>query len=911
MGLAQGARVGPYEVLGILGAGGMGEVFRARDTRLGREVALKMLPAAVAGDPDRLRRFDQEARAAGALNHPNVLAVLDVGEHEGTPYLVAELLEGETLRERLKGGPLPPRKALDCAGQIARGLAAAHDKGIIHRDLKPENLFVTKDGRVKILDFGLAKAVGGEVSAMESTLAETEPGAVLGTAGYMAPEQVRGKPADLRADIFALGAVLYEMLTGRRAFDGDSAIDRAHAILNKEPPPLADAGVTVSPAVQRVLDRCLEKAPDERFQSVRDLGFALEVVASPSGTSGEGAVAPASAARRVRSRPGWAGIAVAAVLALTAGALGGRWLARDTVPAPAPITATAMHRFHIDVSVSSGVWRVPTAALSPDGRTLVYVDRGELQLRPLAQLAPRALPGTSGASAPFWSPDGASIAFFDPAKLELRATSVHGGATRTICTIKRTASGATAAWGADDRIVFVTQAGVLHEVSARGGEPHPWPVPGIEPGKLTFGDPQFLPDGKRLLVIAWTRDLRSRAYLVAPDGAKPLQGLGDDVDFCSYSPSGHLLYRRKDGRLWAVSFDPARAATTGAPFPIAASGDYPMGAASGTLVYVSPPREQLAWVDREGRVLGEIGEPRQSITHPAIARDGVRVAASVTEAGQTAIWIHDGKRGTSAPVTRDAWDVQPAWLGPTDTLVFASSGRQASIRSTIPTYATFTVLHMVTPSNGGKVTSVPGLIDMETFEPAPSPTGDRIAFATMRPSAGEAEGKLDNYDVWYTSVVDGRPQPLVATPAAELLPAIAPDGKHLAYMSDGTGRMEIYVVTFPDGKRTFGPISRGGGIQPKWSGRGELFFLDAEGLMAAKVDTSRDFTWEEPRRVFTEATLGASIVDRSISPVTLRYDVAPSGDRFAVVRSITGPESGIVVVHNWLAEPEGRPAKAR
>ena len=362
MGLPSGKRIGAYEIVAPLGAGGMGEVYRARDTRLGRDVALKVLPASVAGDADRLRRFEQEARATGALNHPNVLAVYDVGEHEGTPFLVTELLEGATLRERLQAGPLPPRKALEVAGQIARGLAAAHEKGIVHRDLKPENLFVTKDGRVKILDFGLAKAVGGEVSATESTLAETEPGAVLGTAGYMAPEQVRGKPADARADIFAFGAVLYEMLAGKRAFPGDTAIDRAHAILNKEPAPLAEAGVSVPPAVERVLQRCLEKAPDERFHSAADLGFALEALsdASSAGTRAVDAPAP--------RRP-----TVVLVLTLllvvfgVGGVLAGRWLGRhDTTPPSRPAasqpkyTRALFRRGH-----------VTTARFAPDGRTVV------------------------------------------------------------------------------------------------------------------------------------------------------------------------------------------------------------------------------------------------------------------------------------------------------------------------------------------------------------------------------------------------------------------------------------------------------------------------------------------------------------------------------------------------------------
>jgi Tol biopolymer transport system component len=378
MGLAPGTRIGPFEILGPLGAGGMGEVWRARDPRLGRDVAVKVLPTAVVTDADRLRRFEQEARATGALNHPNVLAIHDLGTHEGAPYLVTELLEGATLRARLADGPVPTRKALDWGGQIARGLAVAHDQGIIHRDLKPENLFVTRDGRVKILDFGLAKALGGEATGDDATLAMTEPGAVLGTAGYMAPEQVRGRPADARADIFALGAVLYELLAGRRAFPGDSAIDRAHAILNQEPAPLP---ADVPPVVERLVLRCLEKAPDERFGTARDLGFALEAAATPSEVGAAGTTpAPlaADAAGRRRRR-----VLVAAVVLMTlaAGIAVGRWQGRGpartpavapALPARGPMPAKLRRLTH----QPGGEW---WPAISPDGTWFVYARKNGTQ----------------------------------------------------------------------------------------------------------------------------------------------------------------------------------------------------------------------------------------------------------------------------------------------------------------------------------------------------------------------------------------------------------------------------------------------------------------------------------------------------------------------------------------------------
>jgi eukaryotic-like serine/threonine-protein kinase len=437
MGLASGARLGQYEIVAPLGSGGMGEVYRARDPRLGREVALKVLPPAVREDAERLRRFEQEARAAGALNHPNVLAVYDVGEHEGAPYLVTELLEGATVRERLAAGRVPPRKALEWAAQVARGLGAAHAKGIVHRDLKPENLFVTKDGRVKILDFGLAKALGGEVSATESTLAETEPGAVLGTAGYMAPEQVRGKPADARADIFAFGAVLYELLAGKRAFDGDSAVERGHAILTKDPPPLAASGVTVPAAVERVIQRCLEKATDDRFQSARDLGFALEAFSDTavSGTRAEPARAPLRRAARV------AGLAALLMVFGVGCVLLGRWQGRRPragAPASQPVAAPASQPSFKRITFRHG--SINGARFAEGGRTVAFT--GKFEGEP--QYIHVATPGNSNLRTigPPWaslralSPQG-DVVFGvfsqrDPGSLTLARMSLAGGAPREV-----------------------------------------------------------------------------------------------------------------------------------------------------------------------------------------------------------------------------------------------------------------------------------------------------------------------------------------------------------------------------------------------------------------------------------------------------------------------------------------------
>src|SRR5262245_4195295 len=440
MALGAGVRIGPYEIVSAIGAGGMGEVYRTRDIRLQRDVALKLLPAGVSSDPDRLARFEQEARAAAALNHPNILAVYDVGSYERAPYIVSELLEGETLRERLGNGPVPARKAIEYAIQVARGLAAAHERGIVHRDLKPDNVFVTADGRVKILDFGLAKLIEREpaalgASVLPTTPPQTMPGLVLGTIGYMAPEQVRGLAADARTDIFAFGALLYEMLSGRRAFGGDTAIDTITSILKEDPPDLPVAERHIPPGLQRIIDRCLEKSPGARFQTAADLGFALESLSTQSDATRVAAVVDEekqSAPLRRRSVIAWAsatGVLVVATIALAVG-----YVSRTPVPSP-------VVRFTIgeptDVTFAGGPAYSPGATVSPDGRQVVFMatrkgaDTTVLWIRSLDAAEPYPLNGTDGANFPFWSPDSKFIAFFSQGKL--KKIDVSGGSSQTLC----------------------------------------------------------------------------------------------------------------------------------------------------------------------------------------------------------------------------------------------------------------------------------------------------------------------------------------------------------------------------------------------------------------------------------------------------------------------------------------------
>src|ERR1035438_4596726 len=408
MSLAAGTKLGPYEIVAPLGVGGMGEVFRAKDTRLGRDVALKILPESFAREPDRLRRFEQEARAVAALNHPNILAVFDIGQHEGAPFLVSELLEGDTLRTALDVGALPQRKTIEYGVQIAHGLAAAHEKGIVHRDLKPENIFITRDGRIKILDFGLAKLAqkaGADLDEVTLTSSHTAVGMVMGTASYMAPEQVRGEAADPRTDIFAFGAVLYEMLSGVRAFRRDTTAETMTAVLKDDPPELSGAGRLVSPTLERIVRRCLEKSPDQRFQSARDLSFALSAF---SGTESSVVARATAAPRRLPVL-----LLLSVALALVAVAAATWFLARRPTP-------TTRMQFALAVPDEMSISHM---ALSHDGSMLVFVSPEENSALPMLYVqrvgssTVTLLPGTQGASYPFFSPDAAYVAFFANGKL--------------------------------------------------------------------------------------------------------------------------------------------------------------------------------------------------------------------------------------------------------------------------------------------------------------------------------------------------------------------------------------------------------------------------------------------------------------------------------------------------------------
>ena len=681
MSLTAGTKLGPYEVIGAVGAGGMGEVYRARDTRLGRDVAIKILSRSVSEDPDRLRRFAQEARAAGALNHPNVLVVHDVGDHDRAPYVVCELLEGTTLREQLTGTPLTARRAIDYAIQIARGLAAAHERGIVHRDLKPENLFVTRDGHVKILDFGIAKLVErqpAEASDIPTEHAETDPGIVLGTVGYMSPEQVRGQRVDHRSDIFSFGAVLYEMLAGKRAFKRDSSVETLNAILTDEPPDLP-TGDGMAPVLDRVVRHCLEKSPEQRFQSARDAAFALEGVTNHSGQSA--VIARAATPRASRARIAWA---LASLFLLTTALLSILSLRRDRSEAR-PV------RFEIpapDGGAFQGILGI-SSVISPDGLTLAMVvtaaDGPRLYLRTLDSTIPRLLHGTSGAYNPFWSPDSQWIGFFADGRL--KRIGVAGGSPQTICVVSGSGDivpWVLGTWGSESTILFRggDNSGSLKKVQATpGAEPVVVLTP-ERPDATGFLWPHFLPDGRRFLYYSLNIGTPSEIRIGSLDSAKTDILMTADSR-AVYADPGYVLFAR-EGTLMAQKLDPSTMRTAGEPTAVAedllyfrdlGQSDFSVSN-NGVLAYAAgATSSRLVWYGRNGTEIGQVGDPAHFF-FPRLSPDGETVAVDVLDrrAGTTDIYLYDLARG--AKPSRLTMDPIADW-----TPVFSPDGKQLAFAS--------------------------------------------------------------------------------------------------------------------------------------------------------------------------------------------------------------------------------------
>ena len=657
--LEPGSMAGPYEVHSLIGAGGMGRVYRARDSRLDREVAIKVLPSLYAADADRLQRFEQEARASGALTHPNLVTVYDVGVDHGRPFLVTELLEGETLRERLERGPMPMIRACDVAANLARGLAAAHAKGIVHRDLKPENVIITRDGQVKIVDFGVAKlraAEHGSGRAPEAPNVQTEAGVIVGTAGYMAPEQVNGGEADGRADVFALGAILFELLTGRRAFDRPSRAETLEATLRDDPLSVNNRPECPS-AILRIVQRCLEKDAEARFQSAADLAFALQAAADNAGGF--------QGLEWRRAHPGVLRVMAAAALLLTVGAgVATLWFGPE-VPAPADQLA----RFALPVGVRVRFTGAP--AISPDGTTIVYVaSEGlvatqQLYVRRIDQIATTRLPGTEMARNAFVSPDGKSVAFW--ADNTLKRTRLDAtGSPATICAVELFLGGT---WAADGTIVFASANNGLQQVDADGGMPRPFSAVDPSRAEIDHHAPAMLPGGRAALVTVHEGERRFRIdVLMLATGAR--RTVIDDGFDARYLSTGHIVYST-GAALFAVPFDLSRLERSGPSVQLQdgvstnrREGDARYALSdTGTLVFLPlppPAQRTLAWVDRAGNTTPLPLEPRAYWT-PRLSLDGGQFAVVVEDRETANIWIHRFDNGTFRPLTSHGRNWAPVW----------------------------------------------------------------------------------------------------------------------------------------------------------------------------------------------------------------------------------------------------------
>ena len=882
MRIAPGARLGRYEIRSKIGEGGMGEVYRAFDPQVNREVAKKDLPAGLSADKDRLARFEQEAQTAGALNHPNILVIHHIDTHDGAPYIVSELLEGETLRERMGGVALPQRKAIDYGLQIAHGLAAAHEKGIVHRDLKPENLFITKDGRLKILDFGLAKLSGAADGTRSQTevptrRVNTEPGMVMGTIGYMSPEQLRGQPADHRSDIFSFGAILYEMLSGRRAFRGESTADTISAILREDPPDLSGTNPSINPALERVVNHCLEKNPEERFHSARDLAFAVEALSGNAAASTSAATVLRSLPppkRKTRELIAWS---AAGLFLLAALVLGWLYFRRPAVVEPTISFVVALPKDAVEVT---------TPVISPDGRTLVFVatssGKRSLYLRSFASLEAQPLPGTDDARSPFWSPDSRFIGFFTNNKL--KKIEASGGPVQTLCDA-HSAYGGT--WNAEGVILISLDTKGINRVPAGGGTPTPILRLDESRKELAQAWPFFLPDGKHFLYQSWSgRSDDSSIFVAALDGSDRKLLLKADSSPV-YAAPGYLLFSRGTV-LTGQSFDARTLKLSGEPFPVTEqigvnySNSYSNVSVSqnGAMVFLRGDvlNRRLVWFDRSGKQQETVGPPGE-VNDIVLARDGKRLAMQRIDGGNSDIWLMVLARGVPSRFTFDAAiDDNPVWSPDGNQIVFSSGAANADVN--INLYRRV--------SNGVGTPELLLKSDLTKEATDWSSDGRFVVFQLYDPKTSS--------DIWVLPLFsDGKPYPFLQTEFEEAEGFFSPDGHWLACTSNESGRAEVYVQTFP---QTGGKwlISSGGGAQPHWRSDGnELFYVAPDRtLMSVDVNAAATFETSAPKPLF------ATQVSAYNSPN--RYVVSVDGQRF-LVNSPAGEvnQTPITVVLNWTS----------
>jgi len=907
--LATGTRIGAYEVLAKIGEGGMGIVYRARDMKLQREVALKVLPEAVALDPDRVARLRREAQVLASLNHPNIASIHGFEDSGDVHALVLELVDGPTLADRIAEGPIPLDEALPIARQIAEALEAAHEQGIIHRDLKPANIKLRPDGTVKVLDFGLAKALepagttqqaAGHASlspTITSPAMVTGIGVLLGTAAYMSPEQAKGRQADKRSDIWAFGAVLYEMLSGKRAFAGDDVSDTLIAVL-RDDPDWSALPVKTPPRIRQVIRVCLQRNPKQRAQAIGDVRLALEGAFESS--------APQAAASD--AVPQWRRIAALVTgAALSAVAVGAAtWYV--TRPAAPRVTRTTITTDAASALFISGNSR--DAAVTPDGSRVVYRGNGQILVRALDQLDPITLVRGVNAQNLFTSPDGQWVGFFENGAL--KKIAITGGPPVTVSPSDGTgARGAT--WSDDGTIIFATSSNAtgLQRVSAAGGAPtvltkpnrdkgegdHMWPefLPGDRAGLFTITPVGGIVDNSQGTAVAGAgvADSSQIAVLDLRSGTqKVLVRAGSDAH---YVPSGHLVYS-VGGMLRAVGFDLDRLEVKGAAVPVVSelvstgtgAADFDI-AANGTLVYLpgrlpaSQGRRTLVWVDRQGREM-PLKIPERAYIYPRLSPDGTRVALSIYDQ-QVDIWVWDLARETLTRMTfNPGADVYPAWMPDSRQLLFGSSPGFEGVNINV-----FRQAADGTGSTEQLTKSTNSLVPYSV-----SPDGSRVVLR-------EGNGKYDLAVLLLGK--DGRTEPLIRTAFTELNAEISPDGRWLAYESNESGQREVYVRPFPNVADGRWQVSNGGGTRPLWARSGqELFYLTISGedatLMSVPVERSAAWSAGTPTKLLSGRFF---FVNQGVGEGRT-YDVSPDGQRFLMIKesradAVAAPQNLIFVEH--------------
>ncbi len=867
-----GKTLGHYEVREPLGSGGMGDVYRAHDTNLHRDVAIKVLPADLADDPQRLARLKREAHLLAALNHPNIATIHGFEESGGTSFLVLELVRGETLEQRLAAGRLPVNEALAVCGQIATAIEAAHEAGIIHRDLKPANVLITPDGRAKVLDFGVAKAVEPTDLAADHhrtsspDVGLTRTGVILGTAPYMSPEQLRGRALDARADIWAFGCVLYEALTGTRAFNRETIADTLAATLEAEPP--WDLLPEETPVlIQSLLRRCLRKDASRRLHAIADARTEIE---QAIGKAGQAPVGPSKEAERVplwqRALP-WGAALLMATLAVAA-----LYSARDRS------ADRAVRRFQVAPPPGERLRFSddPGTAVSPDGSHIAYMTGSGLFIQAIDETEARVIPGTASAHSPFFSPDGEWVGFFDDEDRTLKKAPVPGGPVQVVCEAPGAHAGAS--WGPDEMIVFSSVGSGLGLASSPGDAPQSLTTADAAAGELRHEYPEILPNGEGVLFTIERED--SRAIAVLDLDTLRYEAIIPAGTGAHYAPTGHVVYGQ-GGSLMAIPFDQGNLEVTGAPFQlrervkITSDGSLEISFSRDGMLVFAPPvastgSTKLVWADREGEVT-LIFDKQGTFNEARLSPDGGHVAL---HGDDDVLWAYDIDRDVLSVVVSEGKSVTPTWSSDGSWVYYSSRTNADSD------------LYRAPVDRSGPAEPVLSR-ERDQYLPSVSPDGSALLYAEVDAATG--------FDIWTRSFVgDANPVPIVQTSGADLWPQFSPDGAWFAYVSDVSGLHEVYVRSFPGPGRRW-QLSNGGGSSPRWSRDGRaLFYSAGPRVMRVDIAGGADGGPSAAKLVFENDSLALQ-------------DVAPDG-RFLMIERPNEPPTYLNVVLNWFEELRRAPA---